>query len=146
MSEEKTTKLQDYIAGLRELDNPFEFPIGAVLVNEKERPDAVKVLKEEKLPVLEADQDHPDTVLSALVELIKRGKIVVLNVAKSLPPKIFNQLSNMIHGQINVQLAGQKKPTIVSPLSKEAKVVLVMTKDYYENLIQQDMISSVCRL
>ena len=146
MEDSQREKLEDYIIGLRDFNTASSFPMGAVLMDEADRAEVVRLIKRKKLPVLEAGQGHPDLVLGALIDILKKGKMAILNLTASLDPKLLNQLHNMANDQINAQLVGETNPAILNPIPQGSKLVLLMSKDYYENLEQQDMITSVCQI
>lgn len=146
MTTKQKNKLRDYISGLEELKKPSSFSIGAVIIDEKNRNDILKIAKKEKISILKPEKFHPDITLENLIKIIEKGKIAILDIQKELPQKIINSLSNLIAGYLNVRLAGEKEPLILNPLPKGGKVVFLMNKGFYSDLALQDMISSVCRV
>lgn len=146
MTEQQVEKLKEYLADLKDLKATLEFPIGAVLISDSDREAASAVFNKEKLEIIDVDGQHPDLALEELIKKIKKGGAAVLGVVTAIPPKIFNQLHNLVHGQVNVQLLDDKKSTILNEWPDTAKVILVMSPDYYDNLPQQELITSVCRL
>ncbi len=146
MTDQQTIKLKEYVADMKTLKAELEFPIGAILASDLDRAEVADFLKKEKLEIIDGDGQHPDLALGELFKKVKKGAVAVLSVGLGIPPKIFNQLHALVHGQVNVELADTKKPVQMSDWPESAKVILIMSPNYYDNLPQQELIASVCRL
>ncbi len=146
MTDQQTIKLSEYLADMKNLTATLEFPIGAILAADEDRVAVADLLKKEKLEIIDGDSQHPDLALGELFKKVKKGAVAVLNIGVAIPPKIINQLYDLIHGQVNVLLADTKKPAQMSDWPESAKVILIMSPSYYDNLPQQGLITSVCRL
>ena len=146
MTTEHKEKLTDYISGLQSLAKPSSTPIGAIFIDEKDRLETLKEFKGKSVSVMHVNNRHEDMVLGDLLSAIPSSKTAVLNIQNALPAKIYNQLRNIAGGQTIVMLAGKKKPEILNPIPSRAKIILVMSKQFYENNIWGELVTSACRL
>lgn len=138
-------KLEDYLTGFKVLKNPPLFPVGAIVFDERNRTPVLKFLKSKKIDVLNID-GHPDPVLKNLVEIVKKKKLISWNITGDIDPALLNQLSNLAHGRLDFAPAGVKRQIIINPLPRGGKLVLLMNRQSYQDLILQDIITSVCRV
>lgn len=150
MESAKVEKLKDYFSGLRELKNLPFFPIGIIIVDERERNEARDIVKAEQIPMFTIDRNdntfHPDVVLEGVISVLQNKHGVALDVRNALPPKIFNQLANLSHNRIYVQLAGKAEPVNMNPVPAGGFVVLLMNDAQYRDLVLGDTASSFCNL
>lgn len=146
MTDAEKEKLEDYLSGFRELENPYALPIGTVIIKEDDRPAVLQSISATRSTIIETEGLHPDIPLRTLYTTIKKEGMAVLNLKEELPAKIANQLANLASGVFHATLAGNATPAIIAPLSPKAKVMLVLTDEMYQNFPFQNIISSVCRL
>lgn len=147
MTPTKKNKLQDYILGLHELKKAVHFPIGAVVVKEKDKVETIKALKEEGLsPISTNEGDHPDLILSKLIDEIQKGEMAALDLSVyPLHSRIALFLSDLSQNKIDITLAGGKR-IFMSALPKNAQLLLIFTTKDFEAVLLPNVISSVCRL
>lgn len=137
-------KLNDYISGLKELKSSPFFPIGAVLVNEPDYAEVLKILQGQSLsPVVNTDE-HPDIILKKLIEALEEGGGAMFHVQKDIHVKVRDFLNNLVSREAYVQLAGEVTPRKIKLDNPGNFLVLLMTKDFYNSSELGDIISSVC--
>jgi hypothetical protein len=143
---EQAEKLTDYISGMQSIAKPMSTPIGAIVIEEKDRQETLKTFKGKIFSIMHMNNRHEDLVLQDLFSAVRSSKTAVMNIQNALPAKIYNQLYNIARGQTQVMLAGKKKPDILDSIPFGAKIILVITEQFYENTMWGDLITSVCRL
>lgn len=146
MTKEQTEKLQDYLDGFMALGNTGTSAVGAVLVEEGTRGQALKLLGE-KLSVFNNNSESPlENDLDKLSHLIEKGQVFVVNSSVELSPRLYNLFLDFTHGKLSLNIPGRELKTI-NPVPESAKVLFVLTKDVFDNSDRfGKVVSSVCRL
>lgn len=146
MTTEHKEKLIEYISGMQSLKKPSSVPIGAILIDEKDRQAVLKEFKGKTISIMHVNNRHEDLVLKDLLSAMRSSKIAVVNIQNSLPAKIYNQLHTIVSGHMRVALAGKKNPDVINSIPAGAKIILIITKEFYNDTIWGDLITSACRL
>ncbi len=146
MNPEITAKLHQYIDGFLQIKDYSIFPIGAVVVKDLNLESIGDALREKNISIFDVEKNHPDIILRPLIGRISQHSGSALLIKKDLPPKIFNQLSNLSNNVINVQLAGEGKPTVINPVPKGGFIIIITNEDFFNAQAWGDIISSICRI
>ncbi len=147
MNNQQKEKLKDYISGLKELKNTQTPPIGAIIVDIKNKKDAVKMLKSQKIAVVMNDKKNPYKTLDFIAKNIKKGNEIALDFESGLDIKVMQALENISNGFFYTILPGKKKPEVINPINKKSKLVLLAEKKVFDDVLGgRNFVSSVCRI
>lgn len=147
MNTQQKEKLKDYISGLKELKNTQTPPIGAIIVDTKNRKDAIKILQSQKIAVIANDRKNPYKALNLIAKNIKKGNEVALDFEGSLDNKVMQGLENISNGFFYATFPGKKKPEVINPINKKSKLIVLAEKNVFDAVLAgKDFISSVCRI
>lgn len=151
MTEEQAEKLDDYLSGLRELSDDALSPIGAILVEDRDREATLGAVKEAGFAVVENPESHPG--ITEILKNIRSGIPVALAIASSPAPTLRNLLSGFTHGSIilartNASVRGAADSDVmINPVPKSAKIVFVLTEECYgASAALNRIITSACRI
>jgi len=131
MRETTKDKVEDYISGLRDLDNTTSVIIGAILVSRENSNAVLKIVKEKNINIVDIDDTNVVSGLRDLDNWLDKGKDVAISIENNLPPKLIGHISNLFH---NTQIK-----------LKRGRIFLIVDKEVYDNTPLQEEISSVCR-
>lgn len=141
-----TEKIADYVSGFTALRVPGSPPVGAVIFEEKDRATVRKELAGHGVQALPLQDTHPGEILRGVLRAFQSGAMATLEVDTSMPPEVLAQLSNLTRNVFDAALPGEKERAVLNPIPQGARVLLLMSRDSYENTIFQDIISSACRI
>lgn len=145
MNKHQIEKIKDYLAGMKQLKGPG-FSVGAVIINETDRAEIIELIKKNNINMIKINDSHPDIILKAMINFLEKGRGAVLDITKELPPKIYNQLSNLADNRIYVRFAGETQSKILNPIPQSGFIVLLINYVYYQNIVWGDIITSFCNL
>jgi hypothetical protein len=144
MKKDLKEKLNDYLEGLKQLNNSGSMPIGALIVDNKEREGVVSVLAK-GIEVVDV-QAQPLSALESLPEAIENQIGIAFSLGSEIPAPIYNQLSNLTNGHFNAVLPGQEESTVINPLPQKGFVLLILDPESYRTMSLGGMVTSVCNL
>ena len=143
-------KLKDYLSTVKKISAPGLFPIGTIIVKENERDNVLRVIKSEKIFVLDINNEdnnfHPDIILDKLVNRLKEKKGIIFNIKTNLPGKIINQLNNLSHNQVNIHLPGKKNSVVLNPVPRGGFIILLLNNKQYYKMMLGNIVTSFCNL
>jgi hypothetical protein len=137
-------KLNDYLEGLKQLNNSGSMPIGALIVDDKERESVVGTLVK-GIEVSDV-QAQPLSALESLPEAIENQTGIALSLGSEIPAPIYNQLSNLSNAHFNAVLPGQNENTVINPLPNKGFILLILSPESYRTMSLGGMVTSVCNL
>lgn len=144
MTTKKLEKLEDYLDGLFALSETTVYPVGAILIDEKDRKEILENL--EKRGAVMFDESSFQENMQRFSVAIETGKTAAIYCEKELFPKFNTLFLSFTHGNMSIEISGQGRKTI-NPVPRSSKIILVAKKEMFDNGdFWGRVVSSVCRL
>lgn len=148
MTTDKLEKLEDYLNGFENLDNPVLFPIGALLIEAAGRNETLDLLKKRRFSIVQSGENFSlEDSIPQLFNEIAQGEKIAVSMPKGPSPRFLNFFQGFADGRISAMLPGSNAPQTINPIPSSAKILLVLDQELYDNdEYCNKVISSVCRL
>jgi hypothetical protein len=144
------SKLQDYIAGLKELQSTA-FPIGVIIADDdtsdnQSSHETITYLKTEGIDTIEA-VGHEDLILENLLKILSKGEPVALHIDTAVSTRVLDGLRDAaFFDRLRVVVPGERDVRVLSPLPEGAFLLLIMDSTTYREAQLGEVISSACNL
>ncbi|MDP2812732.1 MAG: hypothetical protein Q8O32_03495 [bacterium] len=141
----KENYLLDYIDGLKNLKTSFAFPIGTVITEEKNRLEILKLLKDQDLQILEAEEKNIEEVIKHLFYFLENKINFAINIKNSIPTLLNIFIKDLANGRVEIVFSDASRK-VVENIEPGFFGVLVLNSDLYQRLDLENINSSFCNL
>jgi hypothetical protein len=137
-------KLIDYVDGIKSITGPGLYPIGAILLKDNEEDEISNYLQKEGFQIF--DEREFERRAGDIADALAKGEHLAFKISRNARPELDNFLTSFTHGQIWMEVPGERERRLINPVPDAAKIVLIMPADIFDESRLVRLISSVCRL